>query len=282
MLRRIMILLNRPDIFTVVFIICGIIFAKLYCEEPVIFFIGSILVFVIPLSIRVTTLRYLKAKEITNTSKYIDKLKLINEILKEYEKLTGISFNVKVVAINEPNLTANIFTSSLYVTKGFLDNMDILTRDEIKAILGHEIGHKIRMGDIILQTAFPPLFSIFMMIVAFFVISFLYVLFWRLLPLYLIFDNIELLLSFIIYVSYYLSFFSVSRYKEYKADEESIKLGNEKHHLVSALRKLEALWVRKEKRYGRILSFLDNLFNTHPRIRDRIKRVNDLQRSHII
>lgn len=276
MSRKIMVILNKPDVFTVIFIICGIIFAKLYCEEPVVLFIGSIFVFVIPLSIRVTTLRYLKAKEITNASKYTDKLKLINEFLKEYEKTIGIKFKVKVVAINEPNLTTNIFASSLYVTKGFLDNMDRLTRDEVKAILGHEIGHKRRMEDIILQSVFPPLFSVFMIIVVIFAISFLYVLLWRIFPLDLIFDNIELLLSFIIYVSYYLSFFSISRYKEYKADEESIKLGNKKHHLISALRKLEALWIGREKRYGRILSFLDNLFNTHPRIRDRIKRINSL------
>ena len=157
---------------------------------------------------------------------------------------------------------------------------DIMDTKEIEGVLAHEISH-IKHGDMITMTLMQGVLNTFVIFIS------------RILANILSPKNDEgeanpfaymaisfaLEMVFSIFATAILMWFS--RYREFKADEGSVKL-NGKEGIYYALAKLgeipkEQLALPNDMKAFGIVGFLGNLFASHPPIPERLKHIESLK-----
>ena len=184
--------------------------------------------------------------------------------------------------------------SSIAVTQGLLDMMN---RVELEGVIGHEMSHVVDR-DILLGTIVATLVGAVVLISEFFMRSW----FWGgvggrrgsdrnggAAGAILLAAGFVLLILAPIFGQ--LIRFAVSRQREYLADAQGAMLTRYPPGLASALRKIAAsptamrsannatahLWLNQPSRVeGDKMGALEKLFNTHPPIADRIKRLEEM------
>jgi len=169
------------------------------------------------------------------------------------------------------------------VTEGILQ---LLSADELKGVLAHELGH-IRNRDILIQTVAATLAGVIM-----FVSSMVK---WA-----AIFgmggDDEEgggnpimaLILAIVAPIAAMLIQMAISRSREYLADQSGARLAGNPNHLASALEKLDAYSRRMPLKQGNPATAhmfivnpfsgqnIANLFSTHPPVQERIQRLRSM------
>ncbi|NGX33707.1 MAG: Protease HtpX [Candidatus Anoxychlamydiales bacterium] len=225
--------------------------------------------------------------EIIDESTTNDNLKFVFDSVKKIANEADLEYmpEVGVYSSNEVNAFAtgpSKKRSLIALSSGLINKMP---KDEIEAIIGHEISH-ITNGDMITMTLLQGVVNAFVMflarILAFAISSsnkrnrssytgsyfFVY-----------IFEIIFMILG-----SFVLAFYS--RKREFRADENSARLlGKEK--MIKALQSLKSFYdikdLKKEKLAIQSLKIsnnskrgLLNLFSTHPPLDDRIEKLKNL------
>lgn len=195
----------------------------------------------------------------------------INKIVEELSKKAGIP-KPKVYLMKSPYPNAfatgrNPKNSVIVITEGLLRSLD---KDEIKAVIGHEISH-IKNYDILISTIAAVIAGMIGFLVRF--------IFWG-------FGRErergpEIFLLIFVPLLALLIRLAISRQREYLADEESCKITGNPEAMISALEKISGY-----KYYvnpGHAHMFIHNplpsileLFSTHPPIRKRIERIRKL------
>jgi heat shock protein HtpX len=184
--------------------------------------------------------------------------------------------------------------SSIAVTQGLLDTMN---RVELEGVIGHEMSHVVDR-DILLGTIVATLVGAVVLISEFFMRSW----FWGGLGGRRGDDRgggtagaVLLAVGFVLLILApifgQLIRFAVSRQREYLADAQGALLTRYPPGLASALKKIEGsptamrsannatahLWLNQPSRVeGDKMGTLEKLFNTHPPIADRIKRLEEM------
>lgn len=184
--------------------------------------------------------------------------------------------------------------SSIAVTQGLLDTMN---RVELEGVIGHEMSHVVDR-DILLGTIVATLVGAVVLISEFFMRSW----FWGGLGGRRGNDRgggaagaVLLAVGFVLLILApifgQLIRFAVSRQREYLADAQGALLTRYPPGLASALKKIEGsptamrsannatahLWLNQPSRVeGEKMGALEKLFNTHPPIADRIKRLEEM------
>jgi heat shock protein HtpX len=184
--------------------------------------------------------------------------------------------------------------SSIAVTQGLLDTMN---RVELEGVIGHEMSHVVDR-DILLGTIVATLVGAVVLISEFFMRSW----FWGGLGGRRGDDRgggaggaVLLAVGFVLLILApifgQLIRFAVSRQREYLADAQGALLTRYPPGLASALKKIEGsptamrsannatahLWLNQPSRVeGDKMGALEKLFNTHPPIADRIKRLEEM------
>jgi heat shock protein HtpX len=204
---------------------------------------------------------------------------------------------VYIVPEQAPNAFAtgrNPDHSSIAVTQGLLDMMN---RVELEGVIGHEMSHVVDR-DILLGTIVATLVGAVVLISEFFMRSW----FWGGVGGRRGNDRnggaggaVLLAVGFVLLILApifgQLIRFAVSRQREYLADAQGAMLTRYPPGLASALRKIAAspaamrsannatahLWLNQPSRVeGDKMGALEKLFNTHPPIADRIKRLEEM------
>ncbi|MEP7032578.1 MAG: M48 family metallopeptidase [Actinomycetota bacterium] len=184
--------------------------------------------------------------------------------------------------------------SSIAVTQGLLDTMN---RVELEGVIGHEMSHVVDR-DILLGTIVATLVGAVVLISEFFMRSW----FWGGVggrrggdrnggPAGAILLAVGFVLLILAPIFGQLIRFAVSRQREYLADAQGAMLTRYPPGLASALRKIAVsptamrsannatahLWLNQPSRVeGDKMGALEKLFNTHPPIADRIKRLEEM------
>lgn len=190
-----------------------------------------------------------------------------------------------------PEQTPNAFATGrdpehgvVAVTQGI---MQILSSEEIKGVLAHEIGH-IANRDILIQSVAGVIASVIMYVANFMQFA-------------AIFGGLgsddeeggsnpfaALLLAFLAPVAASLIQMAISRSREYLADETGARISGNPMYLASALEKLDAYSQRIPMQSGNQATAhmfivnpfagvnLANLFSTHPPMHDRIARLRQM------
>jgi heat shock protein HtpX len=184
--------------------------------------------------------------------------------------------------------------SSIAVTQGLLDTMN---RVELEGVIGHEMSHVVDR-DILLGTIVATLVGAVVLISEFFMRSW----FWGGLGGRRGNDRgggaagaVLLAVGFVLLILApifgQLIRFAVSRQREYLADAQGALLTRYPPGLASALKKIAGsptamrsannatahLWLNQPSRVeGEKMGALEKLFNTHPPIADRIKRLEEM------
>jgi heat shock protein HtpX len=184
--------------------------------------------------------------------------------------------------------------SSIAVTQGLLDTMN---RVELEGVIGHEMSHVVDR-DILLGTIVATLVGAVVLISEFFMRSW----FWGGVggrrgsnrnggAAGAILLAVGFVLLILAPIFGQLIRFAVSRQREYLADAQGAMLTRYPPGLASALRKIAVsptamrsannatahLWLNQPSRVeGDKMGALEKLFNTHPPIADRIKRLEEM------
>jgi len=169
------------------------------------------------------------------------------------------------------------------VTEGI---MNILSLDELKGVLAHEMGH-IKNRDILIQTVAATLAGVIM-----FVSSMVK---WAAIfgmggddeeggsPL------MAIVLAIVAPIAAMLIQMAISRSREYLADQSGARYAGNPEFLASALQKLEEASKRAPMRHGNpatahmfivnpfSATSMANLFSTHPPIQERVKRLRSMR-----
>ncbi|GAB7078486.1 zinc metalloprotease HtpX [Megalodesulfovibrio paquesii] len=209
----------------------------------------------------------------------------LHQMVAELAREAGIPKpRVCVVPEETPNAFAtgrNPANGVVAVTEGIVS---LLSRDELKAVLAHEIGH-IRNRDILVQTVAGVLASVVMMLA-------------NMAQWAAIFGGfgssddedrpspiVGLLLAFIAPVAASLIQMAISRSREYLADSTGAELSHDPLALARALEKLAAYNARGRMHLGSeatahmfivnpfTASRLASLFSTHPPMEERVRRL---------
>ncbi|MCF8086027.1 MAG: zinc metalloprotease HtpX [Desulfohalobiaceae bacterium] len=223
-------------------------------------------------------LRMYKANEVSPS----DAPKL-HEIVDELSQQAGIPKpRVFIIPEKSPNAFAtgrNPDHGVVAVTQGILE---ILSKEELKGVLGHELGH-IRNRDILIQTVAATLAGVIMFIST--------MVRWAAIfgmggdseeggnPI------VAIVLSIIAPIAALFIQMAISRSREYMADQAGAKFAGNPAYLAGALEKMDAYSRKIPMRAGDqstahmfiVNPFrgknLANLFSTHPPIEERINRL---------
>jgi heat shock protein HtpX len=215
-----------------------------------------------------------------------DEMPELHEIVEELARKAGIP-KPKVAIVDSP--IPNAFatgrspsSSTVAVTTGLLR---ILSRDEVEAVLGHEISHVLHR-DVAVIT-----FASFISTLAWFVMRWaMFMGFWgdrdrdSIAPLTL------LAISSLVWLISFLLMMALSRYREYAADMGSALLTRKPQSLISALLKIsnsmDRTPVEERKKVEGLNAFfiipaisgetIMSLFSTHPPIEERIKKLEEI------
>jgi len=192
---------------------------------------------------------------------------------------------VYLIPTQAPNAFAtgrNPDNAVVAVTEGI---MSILSADELKGVLAHEIGH-VKNRDILIQSVAGVLAGVIMLVAN--------IIKWGAIfgmgrdseeggnPL------VAIGLAIIAPIAAMLIQMSISRSREYLADRTGAELAGEPRHLAGALQKLNDHTKRAPMREGNpatahmfivnpFAGGMANLFSTHPPVEDRIRRLLDLE-----
>ncbi|MCF8030235.1 MAG: zinc metalloprotease HtpX [Desulfohalobiaceae bacterium] len=207
----------------------------------------------------------------------------LHEIVDELSQQAGIPKpRVFIIPEKSPNAFAtgrNPHHGVVAVTQGILD---ILSKEELKGVLGHELGH-IRNRDILIQTVAATLAGVIMFIST--------MVRWAAIfgmgggddeggnPI------VAIVLSIIAPLAALFIQMAISRSREYLADQAGAKFAGNPDYLAGALEKMDAYSRKIPMRKGDqstahmfiVNPFrgknLANLFSTHPPIQERISRL---------
>ncbi len=227
-------------------------------------------------------LRMYKAKEVSpqeapGLHRIVDELSQRAEIPKP---------RVYIIPEQAPNAFAtgrNPQHGVVAVTEGITN---ILTLDELKGVLAHEMGH-IKNRDILIQTVAATLAGVIM-----FVSSMVK---WA--AIFGLGGNDEeggsplmaIVLAIIAPIAAMLIQMAISRSREYLADQSGARFAGNPEFLASALQKLEAASKRAPMRQGNpatahmfivnplSATSMANLFSTHPPIQERVQRLRSMR-----
>ncbi len=207
--------------FAVIYALIAMIAYIFGIVSPIIYALIAFLVIIIQYAISP------KIVEITMGVKYIDvhEMPWLHEIVEKLAMKAGIKKpRIGISNISIPNAFAfgrSVKDGRVCVTKGLLN---ILNREEIEAVLGHEISH-IKHRDMILLTIFSaiPLMS--------------YYIFWTSLWSRDRRNNgvIVAMVAFLTYILTNIILLYINRIREYYADYGSAMLTEKPHNLASAL-----------------------------------------------
>lgn len=211
------------------------------------------------------------------------------EIVHTLAKKAGLTKMPEVGIYRSPELNAFATGPSknnalVAVSSGLLSNMN---RDEIEAVLGHEISH-VANGDMITMTLVQGVvnsFALFLSRIVAYAISlslsrgdersgeFSYATFSL---LTIVFDILFTFLGTLLVAAY-------SRYREYRADQGGAKLTSPRD-MIAALRRLQSGADVQDQRAPSLAAFKIyhhaswlELFSTHPPLDKRIARLQDLR-----
>jgi heat shock protein HtpX len=211
----------------------------------------------------------------------------IHEMVEEISKKAGIP-KPKIYAVPSENPNAfatgrNPQNAIVAVTIGITK---LLSKEELKSVLAHEIGH-IKNRDILIATIAATLASVITYI--------------AMMARFAVFfgggrdengssNAFQLIaLAILAPIAAMLIQFAISRSREFMADETSARLTNDKKHMMSALNKIEQASKAIPLRFGNkstaslfiINPFLakgfTNLFSTHPTTQARVERLGSLE-----
>jgi len=223
-----------------------------------------------------------KAKE-ADVSEYPRLHQIINEVA---EKAEIPKPKIYIVPSANPNAFAtgrNPKNAVVAVTKGILD---LLTENELKGVIAHEIAH-VKNRDILISTVAATIAG---------AISFLaFMARWA-----AIFGGVRgngsgrnvielLVLAILTPVLATIIRLAISRSREYLADETGAKTIKDSKSLASALKKLEEAAKKRPMLFGNETtshmfivnpfrkSFLTSIFSTHPPMEERVKRLEKLK-----
>jgi heat shock protein HtpX len=164
------------------------------------------------------------------------------------------------------------------VSTGLLEIMDA---KEIEGVLGHEMSH-VKNGDMITMTLMQGVLNTFVIFISR-IIADIFARDREGNTNYFMYNIISFALEmvFSIFATMILMWFS--RYREYKADEGSVKLAGAEG-IYYALAKLgqipkEELALPTEMKAFGIVGFLEVLFASHPPIEARLKHIEEISRS---
>lgn len=215
----------------------------------------------------IIVLRMYKAKPLED--------KELNKIIEELSQKAGIPKpRLMISDLPVPNAFAtgrNPEHGVVCVTKGLLQN---LSKNEIKAVVAHEIGH-IKHRDTLIQTLSASIAS---------AITWLGYMF--------LFGDDEgnafgmLLMFILVPIAASMIRLAISRSREYYADEESANLNNP-NDLINALKKISYIAKNHPIRGNSSTSSmfivnpfslkgLQSLFSTHPSLEDRVQRLSKM------
>lgn len=185
--------------------------------------------------------------------------------------------------------------SSIAVTQGLLEGMN---RVELEGVIGHELAH-VQDRDILVGTIVATLVGAAVLLSEFFMRAW----FWGGIggrrgsdrgggPVALVFLVVGLVMLILAPIVGQVIKFAVSRNREYLADAQGALLTRYPPGLASALRKIQAgaaipmssannatahLWLNQPSRIqGEGMGSLERLFQTHPPIEDRIRRLEEM------
>jgi heat shock protein HtpX len=185
--------------------------------------------------------------------------------------------------------------SSIAVTRGLLDAMN---RVELEGVVGHELSH-VQDRDILVGTIVATLVGAAVLLSEFFMRAW----WWGGLggrrgsdrgggPVALVFFAAGIVMLILAPIVGQIIKMAVSRNREYLADAQGAMLTRYPPGLISALRKIEAgstipmhsannatahLWLNQPSRIqGEGMGPLERLFQTHPPIQDRIRRLEEM------
>lgn len=201
----------------------------------------------------------------------------------------------RVFIIDDPSPNAfatgnNPEHAAVAATSGLLQMMN---REELEAVMGHEMSH-VRNYDIRLQTIALALSAVITALVNFAGN------FWWIggsrrrdddndsgLDIFAIIGSI--LLVILAPLAATIAQMALSRNREYLADAGSVELTRNPQGMISALRKLEnvqpmtqadpnssALYITDPEKNAKHRRFFAHLFDTHPPLEDRIKRIEEM------
>ena len=183
----------------------------------------------------------------------------LHRMVAELAQQAGIKKpKVCVSALNVPNAFAYGHTSAdarVCVTKGI---MGLLTRDELKAVLGHELTH-VKSNDV----AFITLLSVLPMICYYLGFSLMWSGSSRSKNNGSYLGVIGIVMMVLYFVTNLLVLYG-SRIREYYADRGSVRLGNQPNYLATALYKLSAATGRVSKQEKRQVDGAKAFFISDP------------------
>jgi heat shock protein HtpX len=211
----------------------------------------------------------------------------LHEIVAELAQRAGVPKpRVFIIPQDAPNAFATGRTPKqgvVAVTEGI---MQLLTLDELKGVLAHEMGH-IRNRDILIQTVAATLAGVIM-----FVANMMQ---WAAIfglggsddegggnPL------VAIVMAIVAPIAAMLIQMAISRSREYLADQTGAQLAGDPNSLASALEKLDAYSRRVPMRQGSPATAhmfivnpfsgqaMANLFSTHPPVQERVQRLRSM------
>jgi heat shock protein HtpX len=212
------------------------------------------------------------------------------DIIHNLAKRAGLKKMPEVGIYRSPELNAfatgpSRSSSLIAVSSGLLTS---LNRDEIEAVLGHEISH-IANGDMVTMTLVQGIvnsFALFLSRIIAYAISLsmrddeksVEISYVTYTFLTIVFDILFTLLGSILVATY-------SRFREYRADQGGAKLAGT-NKMIAALRRLQHGADIEDDRGPSLAAFKIahrpswlELFSTHPPLEKRIARLEDIQRA---
>ena len=211
----------------------------------------------------------------------------LHEIVAELAQRAGVPKpRVFIIPQDAPNAFATGRTPKqgvVAVTEGI---MQLLTLDELKGVLAHEMGH-IRNRDILIQTVAATLAGVIMFVA-------------NMMQWAAIFGMggsddegggnplVAIVMAIVAPIAAMLIQMAISRSREYLADQTGAQLAGDPNSLASALEKLDAYSRRVPMRQGSPATAhmfivnpfsgqaMANLFSTHPPVQDRVQRLRSM------
>lgn len=217
--------------------------------------------------------------------KYKDKAKItqVKELVEGLSIAAGIPYpKVYVIPSKEINAFAtgrNPKTSVIAITEGALELLD---REELEGVVAHEISH-IKNYDVLFSTIVATFVGFVAIFSEMYLRGFIYE------------KEKEGSSNWLVIIAILLSIFApivvriiqlaVSREREYLADASAVQLTRYPDGLINALEKIKKYNKGKMKVSEAVshmfftdpkMSFLDNIFSTHPPIEKRIERLKNM------
>jgi len=187
-------------------------------------------------------------------------LNILNSVMEKVRGLKRVQLLIRDKGGPNAYSVSNVFKRAIILSKSICT---ILSEEELKAVMGHEIGHFSRLDRALLFTRFLVICTgIFNIALATFLIA-------SLLHLNI---TLAIVMSIIMFVPAVTIDLSLSRLREHYADMCAVKVSSSEA-LASALRKMEMAWRSGGEKNKLLISLLLPILRalrTHPLSSDRI------------